>query len=329
MVMFRSLQGSLLAHRPHLDSGPAAAAPSAVPVTLLTGFLGAGKSMLLAALLTSPPDGCVVRAVVNDVGRLPFDPTLIAPDGELEVELTNGCGCCGDSGDLGQTLANLARASPDVLVLEASGIADPFALAQIVEADPGLRLDRIVAVVDGTSVETQRADPMLGPVLRRQVEAAQVVVISHADRLSRQQLLDVTDQLAVIAPGRTIVGSALQDPATAMLLPGSVRGAALPCDSTAPAHELITVTAEQTASVPVTEIARALDALPESVVRCKGLLRSPAGSVLVQATQSGAQVTPTDVLDGEPGDRWHGVTIVGTNRTEVHDAVKALGCPIA
>lgn len=328
MAMFRSLQGSLLAHRPHLGSVAAVDHLSAVPVALLTGFLGAGKSTMLGTLLADPPDAMVVKAVVNDAGQLPFDPTLVASRDHLEVELTNGCGCCEDSGNVAETLARLAQSAPDLIVLEASGLADPLALAQIVEADPGLRLDRIVAVVDAQSVERQLTDPRVGPILQRQVEAAHVLVVSHTDVGSPVWLQRVLGRLAAIAPGRVIVTSTLDEPVAAVLLPGAVRGAALPIDSSSPDHEMVTVTAQQSSSIERVQIDRALRDLSPSIARCKGLLATPEGDVFLQATASGWDLSSGHSCEASPDNRWFGVTVVGTENAAVQAAVIALGCNI-
>lgn len=329
MTMFRSLQGSLLAHRPHLDNEPPADLSAAVPVTVLTGFLGAGKSTLLARLLTDPPNGMRVKAVVNDIGRLPFDPTLVVGDGELEVELTNGCGCCEDAGDVGATLTRLADSTPDLIVLEASGVADPFALAQVVEADRSLRLDRIVAVLAATSANDQLNDPTLAPVLRRQLEAAHAVIISHAEQTTPLALEQLTGRLAAVIPGRVIVSSTLEQPMVDLLLSGSMRGAALPVDSTAPDHELVTLTAEQAAPVTRSEIESLLERLPAEIVRCKGLLSAGDADVAVQATTVSTDARVVGPSGSRTWGDWRGMTIVGTDQASVQEFAIGFGCGFA
>ncbi len=117
-----SLVTTVAAHRGHQRAGrepdPSDSPNVAIPATLLTGFLGAGKSTLLAKLLADPGDAGVVRAVVNDVGRLPFDPTLIANEDAATVELTNGCGCCvaGAAAELAERLDQVAIGA-DLVVL--------------------------------------------------------------------------------------------------------------------------------------------------------------------------------------------------------------------
>ena len=141
----------------------------------------------------------------------------VTPDGDiasadrLEIELTNGCGCCSSSADLAVTLERLAATDCDLVVLEASGVADPLALAQIVEVAPGLDLDCIVTVVDATALDHHLARPTLHALVQRQLDAAHVVVLSHVDRVDDDRLPAVMQRLADLVPGRPIVTSTLQD----------------------------------------------------------------------------------------------------------------------
>ena len=305
-AQWASLLLSLAAHRPESADGAAADAdPSAapVPVTILTGFLGSGKSTLLARLLTAsdPGDG-PIRAVVNDIGSLAFDPTLVASvsaDGDT-VELTNGCGCCvaGAADELGRALD---RAGPGarMVVLEASGVADPKAVAQVVAARPGLRVDRTVAVVDTRAVERLLALPGPAAVLHRQLEAATVIVLSHADGLPADEQARAVDRVAALAPGRPVAVSTLDEPAHRTLTPGMPAGVALanlggqPPAGT-PGSELVVVTVEQHRAVDGAQLQRALANRPAGLLRGKGRLGVDDGHVLVQFTPSSWSITPAD-----------------------------------
>ena len=328
MAIFRSLQGSLLAHQPHLDVVAQPSDGPSVPVSLLTGFLGAGKSTLLASLLTNPPDAMVVKALVNDVGQLPLDPTLVANDDQLEVELANGCGCCENTGDVARALRRLTDSGPDLLVLETSGLSDPFALAQVVEADPKLMLDRIVAVVDALIVTEQLAHPELAPIVERQLEAAHVVVVSRADLVPVDGLAETIDHLAALAPGRTIVSSRLDAPNIEVLVPGASRGAALPVDSAPPEHRLVTITARQSSRLARPNLEQVLASLPTSVVRCKGRVAIPQGDVLIQAAGSGWDVRDVEHPSAASANQPGAITVVGTDEAEVRSVLERLGCEV-
>src|SRR5207245_3099066 len=98
-----------------------------VPILLVTGFLGAGKTTVVNHLLAHA-DGRRIAAVVNDFGAINIDAELIAGASEDVVSLRNGCICCSLQGDLLRTLATLLRRepAPDGVVIEASGVADPI-----------------------------------------------------------------------------------------------------------------------------------------------------------------------------------------------------------
>src|SRR6201998_1329569 len=97
-----------------------------VPILLVTGFLGAGKTTVVNHLLAHA-EGRRIAAVVNDFGAINIDAELIAGATDGVVSLANGCICCTLGGDLLRTLAAVLRRDPrpEVIVIETSGIADP------------------------------------------------------------------------------------------------------------------------------------------------------------------------------------------------------------
>ena len=124
---------------------------SRVPVVALTGHLGAGKTTLLNHLLRQP--GARVGVVVNDFGAVNVDAALVSGQVDEPASIAGGCLCClEDAGGLDEALAKLAepRRGLDVIVVEASGIAEPGALAQMIVASsaPRIRPGGVVAVVD-------------------------------------------------------------------------------------------------------------------------------------------------------------------------------------
>lgn len=167
------------------------AAPGSLPLTVIGGFLGAGKTTLLNRLL-SAPHGRKIAVLVNDFGRINIDAALIRSRTEDTISLTNGCACCSVAGDLTRTLIELAARiePPDAIVLEASGLADPRGIAQIALANPALRLDGILAIVDAETVTDRASDPDCRDTFLAQLSAADLIVLNKLD------LLDVPGRAA-------------------------------------------------------------------------------------------------------------------------------------
>ena len=155
-----------------------------VPVTLLAGYLGAGKTTTLNHLLarTDRP----IAVLVNDVGEINIDQRLIARRHGDVVELTDGCICCSLANGLADAFEQLkARPSaPDHLVIELSGVADPTQVVPWARS-PGFRLDSVVTMVDAEHIVDRLEDPLTSPLIQRQLDAADVV-LDDQDRPGRR-----------------------------------------------------------------------------------------------------------------------------------------------
>ena len=173
-----------------------------LPLTVIGGFLGAGKTTLLQHWLRHA-DGLRLAILVNDFGALNLDATLIAAHDGDTFALTNGCVCCQIGDDMGRALGQvLDRAHDfDAVVIEASGVSDPWRIAQLGRADPGLSLDGVVVVLDASCALAQAHDPLLADTVLRQVRAADQLVLNRADQASAAQLQAVQDWLHSTAPG--------------------------------------------------------------------------------------------------------------------------------
>jgi len=169
------------------------AAPiSPVPVTIVTGFLGAGKTSLLNHILSSV-HGKRVAVLVNDFGAVNIDESLIENrDGEV-VSLENGCICCSLSAGLQVAAAQLVRRQPDHIVIETSGISDPFEVANAFN-DPELKpyapLEGVVTVVDAELAPTLEGDMLR--LAKHQVYAADIVVLNKTDLVSEEGYREVS-----------------------------------------------------------------------------------------------------------------------------------------
>ena len=180
--------------------------PSPIPVTLLSGFLGAGKTTVLNHLLNHP-DGLRFAIVENEFGAINIDSQLISRNSGGIIELTNGCVCCSVNADLVRGLQALAaqRATGELvfdwIVIETTGLADPGAVAQTFFAAPELRdnfmLDGIIVVVDALHASTQLDEHH---VVQRQVGFADRLLLSKCDLAAPEALDKLSERLSRINP---------------------------------------------------------------------------------------------------------------------------------
>ncbi|MFH8684330.1 CobW family GTP-binding protein [Streptomyces lydicus] len=180
-----------------------------IPVVVLAGFLGSGKTTLLNHLLGAG-DGTRIGAVVNDFGSIEIDAMTVAGQVDSMVSLGNGCLCCAvDTSELDTYLERLARpaARIDVIVIEASGLAEPQELIRMILASDNDRIvyGGLIEVVDAAEFDATRARH---PELDRHVGIADIVVLNKADRIDGAALQTLRDTLAELAPGRPVICTA-------------------------------------------------------------------------------------------------------------------------
>ena len=153
-----------------------------LPLTVIGGFLGAGKTTLLNHWLRHA-GGQRLAVLVNDFGALNIDAALIEANAGDTIALTNGCVCCQIGDDLSMALIKVLDSGVafDGMVIEASGVSDPWRIAQLGRADPGLALDGVIVLVDASVALAQSRDPLLADTLVRQLQAADLVVVNKTD----------------------------------------------------------------------------------------------------------------------------------------------------
>ncbi len=181
------------------------ATPS-LPVTVIGGYLGSGKTTLINHLLRHA-DGRRLAVLVNDFGELPIDADLIeSQDGDI-ISITGGCMCCAYGSDLMAALVNFDKldSPPDHLLIETSGVGLPDAIAQSVRLMPRFEIDGILVLADAETVHQLGADPYLQDTIERQLDAADVVILNKTDLADDAQLEKTRQWLANRAPDSRII----------------------------------------------------------------------------------------------------------------------------
>jgi G3E family GTPase len=204
----------------------AAAAPSLppLPLSVIGGFLGAGKTTLVNRWLHEA-GGSRLAVLVNDFGAVNVDAELIASVAGDMIALTNGCVCCQIGDDFAAALMRVLemRERFDAVVVEASGVSDPTRIAGYGRAVPELALDGVIVLVDASAFDAQAADPLLADTLQRQVASADLIVLNKADIATPPQLAAAHERLA-----RWAAGTACIETAHAVLPLALMSGPALP-----------------------------------------------------------------------------------------------------
>jgi G3E family GTPase len=174
---------------------------TSIPVSLLTGFLGSGKTTLASRILKERTSERIA-VIVNEFGEMGIDGDLILHRDEEIIELANGCICCNMRGDLARSLKDLlerrrgagllGKLRPlrfDRVLIEASGLASPGPVMQTLILDEVLseayRLDRVVALAHARHIADQLEQH---PEAGEQLAYADVILLNHIDRLDAKEL---------------------------------------------------------------------------------------------------------------------------------------------
>ncbi len=183
---------------------------------MLCGYLGAGKTTLLNKVLTNQK-GFKVAVIVNDIGEINVDQTLISKEANITdtssiIGLQNGCICCTLKSDLVKQIENLIDSGKfDYILIEASGVCEPMPIAQaIMQIDNG-RLDNVVSVVDAKRLvdEFSAGDNLLKKdmdeedlesLLVQQIEFCSTLIINKKDLVSPEEMKKVHAVVKALQP---------------------------------------------------------------------------------------------------------------------------------
>lgn len=249
-----------------------------IPVTLIGGYLGAGKTTLVNHLLRQR-DGRRIAVLVNDFGELPIDSELIeARDGAL-LQLAGGCVCCSFGSDLMAALQQMLalQPPPEQILIETSGVAQPAAVARTLGLLRGLRLHAVLVLADADSVRERAADRYVGELVCRQLAEADIVVLNKCDLVTPAQADDLGAWLSAVAGGSRVLPCRHARIAPALLWHDAHRRSSGARGDPVASDLFDSLSLEFTQRVQVQRLAEALAAPPLALLRAKGLMHGADG----------------------------------------------------
>lgn len=285
-----------------------------IPIVVLGGYLGAGKTTLLNELLAD--SGQRIGVVVNDFGELGIDAALLADaaDDGL-IDLPNGCVCCTLGTELGVALESLAARRPrlDRIVIEASGVADPAALAAWGTV-PGFSPGGVFVLAAADSIRRLAADRYVGGEVERQLSAADVIIVTKRDLVVDERFDEVVRWLGArgvpvierpTSMSELVVGADPHRPRTPTA--ASVHGTDYVRWSWAAEHE---------ATPTEAGVRLFVEALPDSALRAKGIVSASHESgasrlIEIQVVGRTRALAASDREDGASSRSDEGIVVIG------------------
>lgn len=247
-----------------------------IPVIIIGGFLGAGKTTAVNYLLRTATERIAV--LVNDFGALNIDAALLTREGEI-FALANGCVCCSIGPDFSSTLSRILAMTPapQRIVIEASGVSDPWRIAQLVKLNKAAQLDAVVVLADALNLPAQHADRWLHDTLTRQIARADLVALSKCDATDAATLSAAYATLEAIRPGVTRIEIAHGALPPGLMVPlHEEQASSLIAD--APEHGILQWSWTPPGPLDETRLRAVLAALPASIWRGKGILTLDLGA---------------------------------------------------
>ncbi|WP_319579720.1 GTP-binding protein [uncultured Methanospirillum sp.] len=311
----------LLNRTPTRKSDPARKRVGKVPVYLITGFLGSGKTTCINQILSSTM-GVRFGVIVNDFGSICIDQSLIEGTRDQVIALENGCICCSLRNNLSEAITTLIKSDsePEILVIEASGVADPFGIISLLEHEEIKKIVRIAGViclVDAENVSS--VSWIMSHLVRKQIRSADLILLNKTDRISESKKATIRKEW--IPPGIPLLETAYAAIPVSLILGIKHAGPSEHPSTGEPAghhhhdsseHGFSTVSWTNTSPIRLSCLHAFMKNLPPTVIRAKGLAyinELPLQQVIVQVV--GRRVSLTKGKPWTTGDKATQLTFIG------------------
>lgn len=279
---------------------------SGLPVTVIGGYLGAGKTTLVNHLLRHA-NGRRLAILVNDFGELPIDASLIEADRGDVIALSGGCVCCSYGGNLARAAEKILSMAPppDHVLIETSGVALPAVVATSFAVMPGIQVYGTIVLADADQIRRKAANAYLADTILEQLQQADLIILTKTDLITAKELDLVTAWLRSIVPAQPVLPASFADLPTSIILDDLKTGSrTASCYS--PSHAAFeSYVLRPGAETDADALGRTLAADPR-IERAKGYLRSNAGLALLNVVGHRYSVVPA------VGDHAVGVVCIRT-----------------
>ncbi|MGE4533083.1 CobW family GTP-binding protein [Halomonas sp.] len=270
---------------------------SELGVTVVAGFLGAGKTTLVNHLLQHA-DGRRLGVMVNDFGALNIDEALVDERRDDLITLSNGCVCCSLQGELSASIESMIKrrgGQLDHLLIECSGVSDPERVVNVLHYPrirARARLEAVITLVDA-ALDHADLSPALRHLVASQVDNADLVVINKTDLVDESTIAQL--EKAILLPGaRHVRVSQAALPAELVLWPSSTEAPAIRRVRSSPSPEtntqalgLKTFSWKSDGDLDVKELSAILNGMPKDIIRFKGVVRLNDGRALALQRAAG------------------------------------------
>jgi G3E family GTPase len=291
-------------------------------VLLISGFLGAGKTTLLRHLLGSWDAGLGRAAlIVNEIGEIGIDGALLSGQNVEMIELVNGCICCSIRTDFARAMLEIGeRVQPNIVLVEATGVAQPGDLLEVLLEPPVAETVRVRGMVTVVDAGFFKARDLLGSFYENQIRLADILVLNKIDEVETPALLAIRTAVQAMNPQAFILPALHGNVHPSLIFSGSRGTSAVPSERDRsvgnPGFETMTV--EGVGTLDREQFRRFLDGLPGNVFRCKGWVRFQDGASHVDFTGGRHRIEPIEE------DRGTALVFIGRDldRQGIEEALK-------